>query len=52
VSSKHANFFIADDGGSADDVFALMREVRRRVRDVHGIELIAETKLVGFPEGL
>ena len=52
VSSKHANFFIADDGGSADDVFALMREVRRRVRGVHGIELIAETKLVGFPEGL
>jgi UDP-N-acetylmuramate dehydrogenase len=52
VSSKHANFFIADDGGSADDVFALMREVRRRVRDVHGIELTAETKLVGFPEGL
>ena len=49
---KHANFFIADDGGSADDVFALMREVRRRVRDVHGIELTAETKLVGFPEGL
>ena len=52
VSSKHANFFIADDGGSADDVFALMREVRRRVHDVHGIELNAETKLVGFPEGL
>ena len=52
VSSKHANFFIADDGGSADDVFALMREVRRRVHEVHGIELTAETKLVGFPEGL
>jgi len=52
VSSKHANFFIADEGGSADDVFALMREVRRRVRDVHGIELTVETHLVGFPEGL
>ena len=52
VSTKHANFFIADDGGSADDVFALMREVRRRVRDVHGVELTAETQLVGFPEGL
>jgi UDP-N-acetylmuramate dehydrogenase len=52
VSSKHANFFIADDGGSADDVFALMREVRRRVRDLHGIELTAETQLVGFQEGL
>ena len=52
VSTKHANFFIADDGGSADDLFALMREVRRRVRDVHGLELTAETQLVGFPEGL
>ena len=51
VSTKHANFFIADEGGAADDVFALMHEVRRRVRDVHGIELIAETHLVGFPEG-
>jgi hypothetical protein len=29
-----------------------MHEVRRRVRDVHGIDLIAETHLVGFPEGL
>ena len=52
VSTKHANFFIADDGGAADDVFALMREVRRRVRDRHGIELTPETRLVGFPEGL
>ena len=52
VSTKHTNFFIADDDGAADDVFALMREVRRRVLDVHGIELHAETHLVGFPEGL
>ena len=52
VSTKHANFFIADEGGSADDVFALMREVRRRVRAAHGVELTAETRLVGFPEGL
>ncbi|HEX2382270.1 MAG TPA: UDP-N-acetylmuramate dehydrogenase [Acidimicrobiales bacterium] len=48
VSDKHANFFIADDGGRADDVFALMREVRRRVHDAHGIWLEAETRLVGF----
>jgi UDP-N-acetylmuramate dehydrogenase len=51
VSNKHANFFIADDGGSADDIYALMQEVRRRVRDAHGIELTPETRLVGFPEG-
>ena len=29
VSTKHANFIQADDGGSADDIFALMLEVQR-----------------------
>lgn len=49
VSTKHANFIQADAGGSADDVFALMVEVARRVRDVHGVELHPETRMVGFP---
>ncbi|MDH3259746.1 MAG: UDP-N-acetylmuramate dehydrogenase [Acidimicrobiia bacterium] len=35
VSSKHANFFIADDGVCAQDVYDLVWAVRRRV----GIEL-------------
>ena len=48
VSEKHANFFIADAGGRADDVLALMLEVQRRVLDVHGVQLVPETKLVGF----
>jgi UDP-N-acetylmuramate dehydrogenase len=48
VSEKHANFFIADSGGAAGDVFALMSEVRRRVHDVHGVWLEPETRLVGF----
>jgi UDP-N-acetylmuramate dehydrogenase len=50
VSTKHANFFQADAGGSADDVYALMVEVRQRVEDVSGVRLRAETRLVGFPE--
>ena len=33
VSTKHANFIQADAGGRADDVHALMVEVRRRVAD-------------------
>ena len=49
VSDKHANFFIADEGGRADDVVALMYEVRQRVHDVHGIWLEPETRLIGFP---
>lgn len=48
VSEKHANFFIADAGGSADDVHALMLEVQHRVREVHGVQLEPETRLVGF----
>ena len=34
VSTKHANFIQADDGGSADDVHALMAIVRERVRAI------------------
>ena len=48
VSPKHANFIQADAGGSADDVYALMIEVRRRVREATGVELRPETRLVGF----
>ncbi len=50
VSTKHANFFQADADGSADDVLALMAEVRRRVREHTGTDLHAETRLVGFTE--
>ena len=48
VSEKHANFFIADAGGRADDVYALMRDVQQRVLEVHGVHLEPETRLVGF----
>ena len=48
VSEKHANFFIADPGGRADDVRALMLEVQAKVLEVHGIHLEPETRLVGF----
>jgi UDP-N-acetylmuramate dehydrogenase len=48
VSTKHANFIQADDGGRADDVLALMRAVAARVREHSGVELHAETVLLGF----
>ena len=48
VSSKHANFIQADPGGSADDVLAVMQEVRARVSERTGIELVPETHLIGF----
>ncbi len=51
VSDKHANFIQADPGGSADDVAALMAEVRRRVLDHSGVDLHPETVMVGFDGG-
>lgn len=48
VSTKHANFIQADDGGSADDVWRLMAEVRQRVHAHSGVDLHPETRLVGF----
>jgi UDP-N-acetylmuramate dehydrogenase len=50
VSDKHANFFQADAGATADDVHRLVREVQRRVHDATGVELQAELRMVGFGE--
>lgn len=48
VSPKHANFFQADAGGSADDVRALIEEVRTTVENRFGIVLTLENRLIGF----
>jgi UDP-N-acetylmuramate dehydrogenase len=48
VSTKHANFIQADPGGSADDVLALIDQVRTVVAATTGIELRTEVRLVGF----
>jgi UDP-N-acetylmuramate dehydrogenase len=49
VSTKHANFIQADPEGSADDVAALIEEVRSAVARETGVELHLEVRLVGFP---
>ena len=48
VSPKHANFVQVDDGGSADDVRALVEEIRTVVFERFGIALQLENQLVGF----
>jgi UDP-N-acetylmuramate dehydrogenase len=48
VSPKHANFFQVDEGGSADDVRALIEEVQRTVESRFGITLTVENRLIGF----
>ncbi|MCU4183684.1 UDP-N-acetylmuramate dehydrogenase [Acidiferrimicrobium sp. IK] len=48
VSAKHANFIQADPGGSADDVNALIEEVRRSVASAFGVTLTTEIRRIGF----
>jgi UDP-N-acetylmuramate dehydrogenase len=50
VSEKHANFFVAEAGATAADVYALVREVQRVVADATGTRLEPELHLVGFPQ--
>jgi UDP-N-acetylmuramate dehydrogenase len=48
VSPKHANFFQVDEGGSADDVRALIEEVRTTVEERFGVVLTVENRMIGF----
>ncbi len=50
VSEKHANFFVADADASADDIRALVHEVKDRVFELSGTMLEPEIQLVGFEE--
>ena len=47
VSSLHANFFVAGPGATAQDVYDLVAEVQRRVREETGIELAPEVRFAG-----
>jgi len=49
VSTKHANFIQADEGGSADDVYAVLCAVRDAVERRAGVHLRTEIRLIGFP---
>lgn len=47
VSDLHANFFIADEGATAQDVYDLVHEVRRLVVERMGVDLEPEIRFVG-----
>ena len=47
VSEKHAGFVINTGGATAADVLALIEEVRRRVREAHGVTLVPEVRVLG-----
>jgi UDP-N-acetylmuramate dehydrogenase len=47
VSELHANFFVAEPGARAQDVYDLVRAVKARVAERFGIELEPEVSFVG-----
>ena len=47
VSTLHANFFIAEDGSTSQDVYDLVHSVRRRVEEQFGVELEPEIRFAG-----
>ena len=48
VSEKHANFIVNAEGrGSAADIECLIEHVRYTVRAKHGVELVAEVRIIG-----
>ena len=48
----HANYFVNLSHGTAEDVMALMRQVRSRVRERWGVELLPEVQLIGADGGV
>ena len=47
VSTRHANFFVADQTATAQDVYDLVWTVRRMVADATSVTLEPEIRFVG-----
>lgn len=47
VSLKHAGFVVNTGTATAADVLQLIREVQRRVKEAHGVELHPEVRILG-----
>ena len=47
VSEKHANFIVNRGRATAADVLSLIREIRQRVKEEKGIEMVLEVMVVG-----
>jgi len=47
VSEKHCGFVINKDNATAHDVYELMQEVQRKVKDMYGVELEPEVIFLG-----
>ena len=47
ISEKHANFFVCEDGASAEDVRELIAEAWNAVREQFDVEMELEVELIG-----
>lgn len=47
VSEKHAGFVVNIGGATASDVLNLIDEVKRRVKEMHGVTLMPEVRILG-----
>jgi UDP-N-acetylmuramate dehydrogenase len=48
VSTKHANFFVAEPEATAADVYGLVQLIRSEVAERTGVELEPEIRFIGF----
>lgn len=46
VSVKHANFIVNYDNASSGDIVALINDIKDKVKDVYGIDLVLEQEIV------
>ena len=51
VSDRHANFILNRGRAKAEDILALVKRVRERVFEVHGVLLETEVRIVGEKNG-
>jgi UDP-N-acetylmuramate dehydrogenase len=47
VSKRHANYIVNVDDATARDVIGLIDEIRKRVKDRHGVSLEMEVRVIG-----
>lgn len=47
VSEKHAGFIINKDHAASSDIYALIRDVQKRILEKDGVELVPEVRFLG-----
>ncbi len=47
VSEKHANFIITSSKSKSRDVYELIKQIKQKVKDAFGVELVEEVECVG-----